>query len=108
MPCGYSTFGVAARVLPFGPLLRLLHFVSPDTVGKVEFEVHYDHCYPRAIEGVMPDAGFRNVTVDASHISADYFFPLFALYLLVWAYESLVRRLDARSLMAYMMVTAER
>jgi ubiquinone/menaquinone biosynthesis C-methylase UbiE len=108
MPCRYSTFGVAARVLPFGPLLKLLHFVSPETVGKVEFDVHYDHCYPKAIEGVMRDAGFRRVTVEASHISAAYFFPVFPLYLLVWAYESVVRRLGARSLMAYMMVTAER
>jgi SAM-dependent methyltransferase len=108
MPCRYSTFGVAARVLPFGPLLKLLHFVSPDTVGTVEFDVHYDHCYPKAIESVMRDAGFRNVTVDATHISTDYFFPLFPLYLLVWAYEFLVRLLDARSLMAYMMVTTER
>jgi ubiquinone/menaquinone biosynthesis C-methylase UbiE len=108
MPCRYSTFGVAARVLPFGPLLKLLHFVSPDTVGTVEFDVHYDHCYPRAIEGLMRDAGFRNVSVDTTHISTDYFFPLFPVYLLVCAYESLVRRLDARSLTAYMMVTAER
>jgi ubiquinone/menaquinone biosynthesis C-methylase UbiE len=108
MPCRYSTFGVAARVLPFGPLLKLLHFVSPNTVGQVEFDVHYDHCYPKAIERVMRDAGFRNVTVDASQISAAYFFPVFPLYLLVWVYESLVRLLDARSLMAYMMVTAER
>ena len=108
MPGRYSTFGVAARVLPFGPLLKLLHFTSPDTVGKVEFDVHYDHCYPKAIERVMRDAGFRNVDVDASHISADYFFPIFPLYLIVWAYESLVRMLDARSLMAYLLVTAER
>jgi SAM-dependent methyltransferase len=49
MPCRYSTVGVAARVLPFGPLLKLLHFVDPDTVGKVEFDVHYDHCYPKAM-----------------------------------------------------------
>ena len=35
-------------------------------------------------------------------------FPFFPVYLLVWAYEFLVRLLDARSLMAYMMVTTER
>jgi SAM-dependent methyltransferase len=108
MPCRYSTFGVAARLLPFGPLLKLLHCVSPETVGEVEFDVHYDHCYPKAIERVMRDAGFRNVTVGTTHISADYFSPVFPLYLVVWAYESLVHLLDARSLMAYMMVTTER
>jgi ubiquinone/menaquinone biosynthesis C-methylase UbiE len=108
MPCRYSTFGVAARVLPFGPLLKLLHFATPETVGKVEFDVHYDHCYPKAIDGVMRNAGFQSVTVQTSHISASYFFPVFPLYLLVWAYESLVRLVDARSLMAYMFVTAQR
>jgi hypothetical protein len=108
IPCRYSTFGVAARVLPFGPLLKLLHLISPETVGKVEFDVHYDHGYPKAIERVMRDAGFRNVTVGTTHISSDYFSPIFPLFLVVGAYELLVRLLDARSLMAYMMVTAER
>jgi ubiquinone/menaquinone biosynthesis C-methylase UbiE len=108
MPCRYSTFGIAARVLPFGPLLKLLHFATPETVGKVEFDVHYDHCYPKAIDRVMREAGFQNVTVAASHVSASYFFPVFPVYLLVWAYESLVRLVDARSLMAYMFVTAQR
>jgi hypothetical protein len=56
----------------------------------------------------MCDAGFRSVTVEATLISASYFFSFFPLYLLVWACESLVRRVDARSLMTYMMVTIER
>ena len=108
LPCRYSTFATAARLLPFGPLLKVLHLMIPETKGHVEFDVHYDHGYPIAMERLFRSVGFRYVSVETTPISASYFFPFLPAYLLVWAYESLVRRIDARSLMAYMMVSAER
>jgi hypothetical protein len=38
VPCRYSLFGIAARLLlPLRPLLRLLHVVMPWTRGQVSF-----------------------------------------------------------------------
>ena len=57
VPCRYSLFGTAARLLPFGPLLWLTHAVMPHTRGNVEFPVVYDHCYPQALEHEFRSAG---------------------------------------------------
>lgn len=108
LPCRFSTFAIVTRLLPFGLLLALLHRVSPETRGDVEFDVFYDHCYPRALEQAFHDAGFRRVEVRVEYVSTSYYWPIFPLFLLVAAYERLVRRADARSLAAYLMVYAER
>jgi ubiquinone/menaquinone biosynthesis C-methylase UbiE len=108
LPCRFSTFAVVARVLPFGLLLNLLHRVSPETRGTVEFDVYYDHCYPKALEKAFRDAGFRRVEVRVEYVSTSYYWPFLPLFLLVAAYERLLRKADARSLAAYLMVYAER
>ena len=96
------------RLFPFGLLLALLHLVSPRTRGEVEFDVFYDDCYPEALERAFRGAGFQRVEVRVEYVSTSYYWPIFPLFLLVAAYERLVRRADARSLAAYLMVYAER
>ena len=108
LPCRFSTFATATRLLPFGFLLALLHRVSPETRGTVEFDVFYDHCYPQALEKAFHDAGFRRVEVRVEYVSTSYYWPVLPIFLLVAAYERLVRKADARSLAAYLMVYAER
>jgi ubiquinone/menaquinone biosynthesis C-methylase UbiE len=83
MPGRNALFAVAARLLPFGLLLKLLHFARPDTVGRVEFDVHYDHTEPAAIERLFRGAGFRHVTVEWTAAQADYFKPFLPAYLLI-------------------------
>ena len=106
--CRFSTFGTAARLLPFGFLLRLLHWVKPETKGWVEFDVFYDHCYPAAMERLFYDAGFRQVQIKVEYSSTDFFFSFFPVYFLVAIYERMVRKMDARSLATHMMVYAQR
>jgi ubiquinone/menaquinone biosynthesis C-methylase UbiE len=106
--CRFSTFGTAARLLPFGLLLRLLHWVKPETKGWIEFDVFYDNCYPAAIERLFYDAGFRQVEVKVEYSSTAFFYSFFPLFLLVAMYERIVRKMDARSLAAHMMVYAQR
>lgn len=108
VPGRYALFALAARALPFGPLLRLLHAVSPATRGEVEFDVHYDHCHPAAIERAFRDAGFRDVRVATCWAAPGYFEPVVPLYLAVSAYEALARGLRIRRLASYMIVRAER
>ena len=108
MPGRYALFAIAARVLPFEPLLRLLHAIRPETVGRVEFKVHYDHTEPVAIRRLFADAGFRNITVEWTSAQADYFKPISPVYLLVALYERLVRALGFSRLAAYLIVSGER
>jgi 2-polyprenyl-6-hydroxyphenyl methylase/3-demethylubiquinone-9 3-methyltransferase len=108
MPGRYALFAVAARLLPFGPLLRLLHFVIPESAGTVEFEVYYDDTEPVAIERLFTEAGFRNVTIEWTAAQASYFKALTPAYLLVALYASLVRTFGASRLAAYVIVSAER
>lgn len=108
MPARNALFAFAARRLPFGPLLALVHFAKPDTSGQVEFEVFYDQTEPRAIRRLFESAGFRSVTVQWTAAQADYFKPVTPLYLLVALYQRLVRALGLSRLAGYLIVSAER
>ncbi len=108
VPGRYSLFGTAARVLPFGPLLRLLHRVMPWTKGQIEFEVHYDHCYPTALEKEFRAAGFSGVELWITWAQPGYFEAAYPLFLLHAAYEWTVRHLGIRRLASYTVVRAVR
>ena len=108
IPCRYSLFGTAARVLPFEQLLRLTHAFMPWSKGQVEFDVHYDHCWPGAMETAFRDAGFKEVTVDVTWAQPGYFETIYPLFLLHAIYEKVVRALGMRKLAAYMVVRAVR
>lgn len=108
VPGRWSTFALAARILPFGPLLKLLHFAIPSSAGVVEFDVFYDHTDPVALERVFRAAGFRDVRVSWTAAQAAYFRPVLPLYLLVVLYQTLVRALGLRRLAAYAIVDARR
>ncbi len=108
VPCRFSLFGLAARLLPFGPLKVLLHFIRPETRGVVEFDVRYDSCVPHTMQSLFRAAGFQDVEVVVCWSQSGYFLPIFPLYLVVAAYQWLVRRLRIESLAAYMIVRATR
>jgi SAM-dependent methyltransferase len=108
VPCRYSLFGLAARLLPFQPLLRLLHLVKPDSVGQVEFKVHYDHCYPSAMRSAFLEAGFSDVEIVTCWAQPGYFEPVFPAFVLTSLYEFLVRKLKISDLASYMIVSATR
>ena len=106
LPGRYSLFGIAARLIPFEPLLAALHWISPGTVGQVEFEVHYDQGTPRGVQRAFEAAGFRDVNVEVTWAQPEYFEPIFPVFVLYAAYEMAVRRLGLRSLASYMFVRA--
>lgn len=108
VPCRYSLFGLAARLLPFGPLVRLVHLVMPWTRGQVEFPVVYDHCYPRALEKEFRAAGFARVETWITWAQPGYFEAAYPVFLLHAFYEWAVRHLRLRSLAAYTAVRATR
>jgi SAM-dependent methyltransferase len=104
----YAIFALAARWLPFEPLLKVVHALLPESVGQVEFDVVYDHTDPVAIERIFREAGFRKVSVEWTPAQVDYFRPVLPLFLLVAVYQRVVRALGLRRLAAYLVVTAER
>lgn len=108
VPCRYSLFGLAARILPFGPLIRLVHAVMPWTKGNVEFPVVYDHCYPQALEREFRAAGFSKIEVWITWAQPGYFEAAYPAFLLHAAYEWVVRHLNLRGLAAYVVIRATR
>jgi hypothetical protein len=74
----------------------------------VEFDVFYDHTEPDALERLFREAGFRDVRVGWTAAQADYFRAFLPAYLLIVAYQTLVRRLGLRRLAAYVVVDARR
>ena len=108
VPGRYAAFAIAARILPFKPLLRLLHWVVPSSVGVVEFDVHYDDTDPVALERRFREAGFSDVSVSWTAAQADYFKSFLPAYALVALYQTLVRALRLRRLAAYVVVDARR
>jgi SAM-dependent methyltransferase len=108
VPCRYSLFGLAARLLPFGPLVRLVHVVMPWTRGNVEFPVVYDHCYPQALEKEFRAAGFSRVESWITWAQPGYVEAVYPAFLLQALYEWAVRHLRLRRLAAYTVVRATR
>jgi ubiquinone/menaquinone biosynthesis C-methylase UbiE len=109
VPCRYSLFGTAARLLPFGPLLRLtLRFAPWFRDYNFGFPVHYDHCFPEALEQEFRAAGFSNVEMRISWSCDKFFRGVYPLYLFHALYEQVVRRLRIRRLAAYAVVKATR
>jgi SAM-dependent methyltransferase len=108
LPGRYSLFGMAARVLPFKPLLMVLHRVMPKTIDQVEFDVFYDQGWPDAIEQAFTEAGFRDVTVEVTWAQPGYFEAIYPLFLLHALYERVLRTLGLRRMAAYMVVSATR
>jgi SAM-dependent methyltransferase len=108
VPGRYSLFAIAARILPFAPLMKVMHWVMPWTQGQIEFPVCYDHCYPRALESEFRSAGFSQVDLWITWAQPGYFEALYPLFLMHAAYEWLVRHLKMRPLAAYTIVRAVR
>jgi SAM-dependent methyltransferase len=109
VPCRYSLFGIGARVLPFGPLLKLTLLLAPwFRTENFGFTVHYDHCYPSALESELQAAGFSNIELQVSWACEKFFVGIYPLYLLHALYEQVVRRLRIRRLAAYTIVKATR
>lgn len=108
IPCRNALFALAARTLPFEPLKRLLHFVSPESAGVVEFDIHYDSGLPRTMRKLFRAAGFADVEISVCYSQSGYFLPILPLYIPVAAYQAIVRALRLESLGAYMIVRATR
>lgn len=109
VPCRYSLFGIAARMLPFGPLLKLTLKLAPwyqqDNFG---FPVYYDHCYPNALERAFRAAGFSEFAEQITWSCEDFFLGVYPAYLVHALYEQVVRRFRMRRLAAYVIIKAIR
>jgi ubiquinone/menaquinone biosynthesis C-methylase UbiE len=109
VPCRYSLFGTAARLLPFEPLLRFTYKLAPwFRTYNMGFKVHYDSCFPSALEREFRDAGFSSVELQVSWACDSFFIGVYPAYILHACYEQLVRRFGIRRLAAYTIVKAVR
>lgn len=108
VPCRYSLFGAAARLLPFGPTVKLMNRMMPWTGEHTWFPVHYDHCFPQALEREFREAGFAEVRSWVTWAQPGYFEAIYPLFLLHAGYEFILRHLRARRLAAYMVIRAVR
>jgi ubiquinone/menaquinone biosynthesis C-methylase UbiE len=108
VPCRSSLFAIAARLIPWRLAKPAVDRLVPSARGVIEFEPFYDHCEPATLERLFRDAGFSSVDVRVCWSQADYFQSIFPLFLAVWGYQALLRRLGVRRLAAYAIVEARR
>jgi SAM-dependent methyltransferase len=108
VPCRNSVFAIAARVVPWRIAKIVLDRLVPSAKGVVEFEPFYDHCEPGVLRRLFEDAGFSDVRMRVCWSQADYFQSLFPIFVVVWGYQALMRRLGVESLAAYAIVDARR
>ena len=108
VPCRSSLFALAARAIPWRVAKPALDLLVPSAKGVVEFEPYYDSCEPHELERLFREAGFSEVRVRVCWSQAGYFEAFSPLFLAVWAYQALLRRLGVRRLAAYAIVDAVR
>jgi ubiquinone/menaquinone biosynthesis C-methylase UbiE len=108
IPCRSSLFALAAMLIPWGLAKPAVDRLVPSARGVIEFEPYYDSCEPGRLERLFREAGFSEVRVRVCWSQADYFQSIFPIFLVVWAYQVLLRRLGARRLAAYAIVEAVR
>jgi ubiquinone/menaquinone biosynthesis C-methylase UbiE len=108
VPCRNSVFAIAARLVPWRVAKPILDRLVPSAEGVVEFEPFYDHCEPETLRRLFVEAGFEEVRIRACWSQADYFQSLFPVFLLVWAYQALLRRFRVERFAAYAIVDARR
>jgi SAM-dependent methyltransferase len=106
LPCRYSLFALLARLLPKRFAFAVQHLATPSSIGHVEFDVHYDSGTPSGLERAFRECGFRHVRVTPCWSQSDYFRPVLPLYLLVVAYDAVLRHLRVRPLATYAVVEA--
>jgi ubiquinone/menaquinone biosynthesis C-methylase UbiE len=108
LPSRYALFAIIARATPFPLAKRILHLLIPSARGVVEFDIFYDHTYPRSLERIFVAAGFRQVEIECTWDQAAYFHAIFPVFLLVLFYQRIVEALGIRTLAAYVIVRAVR
>ncbi len=108
VPCRYALFAIAARLIPFSISKRLVHKLLPESQGIVEFDVVYDKGHPAALERAFLSAGFTQVNVECTWDQSGYFHPFFPVFVLVLAYQRVVKALRLRVLASYVVIRAER
>jgi hypothetical protein len=80
----------------------------PETRDDIGFDVHYDDCYPQALQRDFRAAGFRRVQMQLTWACPGYFTAIYPLFLAYALYEWTVRKLGIRRLAAYVVVKATR
>ena len=108
IPCRHALFATAGRLIPWGVAKPAIDVLFPSAKSAIAFEPFYDHCDPQTLERLLREAGFSKVRVDVSWAQTDYFQAIFPLFLVVWAYQALMRALNVRRLAAYAIVDAVR
>lgn len=108
LPCRYALFAIVARTLPFWFAKGVLHTLMPESRGVVEFDVHYDHCEPRALKRVFRNAGFHEVSIECTWDQAAYFHSFFPLFLIVLTYQRIAEAFRLTFLASYLIIRAQR
>lgn len=108
IPCRNALFALAARAIPWRVAKPVVDLLVPSAKGVIEFEPYYDSCEPQTLERLFREVGFSRVQVQVCWSQADYFQAFFPVFLIVWVYQALLRRLGIRWLAAYAIVDAER
>ena len=107
-PSKFAPFAVINQLLPRGFSQRLIWFLAPEKKGTCGFPAFYNRCYYSALRNLLDKNQLELIGVEFSYFQSDYFNFFAPAFLLVRLYESLMQRLSARNLCAYVLIVARK
>jgi SAM-dependent methyltransferase len=104
----YSLFAILNRLLPESVAHRILFTLRPESTGVGGFATYYDHTSAPAAESVFRDGGMTNLETEVSYQVSQYFHFFFPLFILMRIWETLLDRLNFKSLASFVLLQARR
>jgi ubiquinone/menaquinone biosynthesis C-methylase UbiE len=104
----FAPFALINQMLPSRLSKKLMKFLMPEKIGICGFPAVYDRCYYSALKKLLRANQLELVNTTFSYYQSRYWNFLFPMFVLSALYETVVRRLDARNLCAYLLIVARK
>ena len=105
-PNKHAMFSLINRALPVSLARRVAYALKDGAVEFGVFPAYYEHCSPRAFRRLCQTTGFDSVNAEVMYFQSSYYYFCFPLAVASLCYESILKRLNLKSLSAHVLVTA--
>ena len=108
VPSANHPYSLLLRLIPTRVQNILIKQLRPEYAGKTGYAVHFDHCTAQKMRRLLQEVGFSDIDIQTGYRANDYFSFFVPLYILVTAWENLVKWLNWESCASGFVVSARR